>query len=127
MQLHEEILNILEPLFADVSSDELADAPAPLDLNVRAQVISKVDGMFRAAALQAVDGLVDQLKETLHMHNIGELLRDRRISLNKTQDELEREVEIARSILSRYENGKRVPKSQANIDKLCAALWPSAA
>jgi hypothetical protein len=126
MELHEEILEMLAPLFDDVSVDVLADAPAPLDLNVRADVIRRVEELFRKASTDAIELFIEDFRQTLHMHDIGALLRERRRTLKKTQDDVEKDTDIARSILSRYENGRRIPRSQKNIDKLCGSLWPAA-
>jgi len=60
------------------------------------------------------------------MKTIGEKIRDRRMDLGKTQDDLAAEVEVSRRTLSKYETDAVTPRG-LNMRRLCKVLGVSEA
>jgi len=122
--LPREIFNSIQDTYDEIVADEWGRLQGALDLQARMHLIKKVDERMHKAANSAVDRLTLGLRKSLHMDNIGVLIKERRDALGKTQKDIQKETGLPRSVLSRYENGRRVPSKLRSIRRLCKSLWP---
>jgi len=122
--LPREIFNSIQDTYDEIVADEWGRLQGALDLQARMHLIKKVDERMHKAANSAVDRLTLGLRKSLHMDNIGVLIKERRDALGKTQKDIQKETGLPRSVLSRYENGRRIPSKLLSIRRLCKSLWP---